>query len=283
MSHRPGQGTAALAGTGFAVAVTAAVLATFFLFPGGGCNGDECGSASDPTVQAITQVVPTPGTPSSGSPSPGGNAPTGTGGDDPNEAPGPGDPSGSPGSAGSPTAPGDPGLRFSTEVSGPPSPSDAPQAASGEVSAMLHAGPLRVLTPVPNAGTGFLKVDRTSGTARGRLDPLLVQDFRGSTTGWSLTATMSDFVGPGGATLDAGRLAWEPKCGAHPGPAEPYPSTAVAGSPVPAGRTALLCSTPSTRGVTGGQFDVGADLRLPVPAGSARSGDYSATLLLTLT
>lgn len=263
MTYRPGRGTATLAGTAFAVAVTVAVLATFFLFPGGGCNGDTCGDASDPTVRAVTQVLPTEGTPGTPAPSdadPGSGAGTGTGADA-----------------------ADPDLRFSTEIGQPTAAPEGPQSASGDVSAMLNAGPLRVVTPAPNAGTGFLRLDRSGGTARGQLTPLLVQDFRGSTTGWSLTATMSDFTGPGGATLDADRLAWEPQCGAHPGPAEPYPSTAVAGSPVSAGRTALLCSTPSTRGVTGGQFDVGADLRLPVSAGSARSGGYTATLLLTLT
>lgn len=281
MTYRPGQGTATLAGTAFAVAVTAAVLATFFLFPGGGCNGEECGDASDPTVRAVTEVLPTPGASeaASGTPgAPGAPTPAGTGSD----ADAGGDPPTAPGSL--PAGPGaDPDLRFSTEVGQPSAAPEAPGTASGDVSAMLHAGPLRVLTPAPNPGTGFLKVDRSSGTAKGSLAPLLVQDFRGSTTGWSLTATMSDFTGPGGATLDAGHLAWEPRCDAHPGPAEPYPSTAVAGSPVSAGRTALLCSTPSARGVTGGQFDVGADLRLPVPAGSARSGGYTATLLLTLT
>jgi len=268
------------------VAVTVAVLATFFLFPGGGCNGDSCGDAGDPTVRAVTQVLPTEeatGTP---------GAPTETSAGRGTE----GDPAADPGTPTTETSPGtgtngsgtggpgtDPDLRFSTEVGQPSAAPETPRSASGDVSAMLHAGPLRVITPAPNAGTGFLTVDRSSGTAKGRLAPLLVQDFRGSTTGWSLTATMSDFTGPGGATLDADRTAWEPHCGAHPGPAEPYPSTAVPGSPVSAGRTALLCSTPSARGVTGGQFDVGADLRLPVPAGSARSGGYTATLLLTLT
>ncbi|UGQ09499.1 WxL domain-containing protein [Yinghuangia sp. ASG 101] len=278
MTYRPGQGTATLVGTAFAVAVTAAVLATFFLFPGGGCNGDACGDASDPTVRAVTDVLPAPGAPEAPG-TPGAPAPTGTGsGGDPSA-----DPAARAGGTAGTAADTDPDLWFSTEIGQPSAAPEAPRSASGDVSAMLHAGPLRVLTPAPNPGTGLLTVDRSSGTATGSLTPLLVQDFRGSTTGWSLTATMSDFTGPGGATLDAGRLAWEPRCDAHPGPAAPYPSTAVAGSPVSAGRTALLCSTPSARGVTGGQFDVGADFRLPVPAGSTRSGGYTATLLLTLT
>ncbi|WP_436777242.1 WxL domain-containing protein [Yinghuangia sp. YIM S09857] len=267
MTYRPGQGTAALLGTVFAVAVTTAVLASFFLFPGGGCNGESCGDASEPTVVAVGEVSASPTAPSttpSGGPSGPGGQPTGGAPQLPTAVP---------------SAPSDGDLHFSAQVDMPPAP-EAQTANPDGVSAVIHAGPLRVLTP-SSAGSGFLKVDRTTSTAKGRLDPMLVQDFRGSHSGWTLTATMSDFSVPGGRTLDADKLAWEPKCGAHPG-GEPYPSTAVPGSPVSAGRTALLCSAPALAGVTGGQFDVGADIRLPVPAGSTTSGSYTATLLLTL-
>ncbi|MGW0661374.1 WxL domain-containing protein [Streptodolium elevatio] len=272
MTYRPGQGTAALLGTVFAVAVTTAVLASFFLFPGSGCNGESCGDASEPTVVAVGEVTPSPTAPPSGDGSGGGTGPDGqpTGGTPQLPGNAPTTP------AGSPT---DGDLQFSAQVDMPPAP-EAQTGDPGGVSAMIHAGPLRVLTP-SSAGSGFLKVDRTTSTARGQLEPMLVQDFRGSHSGWTLTATMSDFSVPGGRTLDADKLAWEPKCGAHPG-GEPYPSTAVPGSPVSAGRTALLCSAPALAGVTGGQFDVGADIRLPVPAGSTTSGSYTATLLLTL-
>lgn len=266
MSYRPGRGTTALLGTAFAVAITTAVLASFFLFPGGGCNEDGCGDASDPTVLAISEVSASP----SASPSGSGGQPSG------------GQPQSPTGAPSAPEgAPADGDLTFSAQVSGPPTP-EAPTGDPAGVSAVIHAGPLRVLTPTAGAGSGFLKVDRFTGTAKGRLEPMVVQDFRGSHDGWTLTATMSDFSVSGGRTLDADNLAWEPKCGPHAAGNEAYPSTAVPGSPVSASRTALLCSAPAAAGVTGGQFDVGADIRLPVPAGSTTSGSYTATLLLTL-
>jgi hypothetical protein len=267
MRYRPGRGTAALLGIGFAVAVTMAVLATFFLFPGGPCAGDECTELGDPTVIAISEISPTPdgsapAEPPSAAPSTGPQLP-------------PSRPVGSPGQ-------GD--LEYDTQVQMPPT-SAAPTGPDPDgVSATIMAGPLRVVSPAPQAPTGgFLKVDRMTGTARGRLEPVVVQDFRGSTAGWALTATMSDFEDGGTGKLSADQLAWEPKCVSHPGPTEPYPSTAVPGPPVSSGRTALLCSAPPSHGVTGGQFDVGADIRLQVPLVPAdTAGRYSATLLLTL-
>lgn len=272
MSYRPGRGTAALLGTAFAVAVTTAVLASFFLFPGSGCNEDGCGDVSDPTVQAVG-VAPTTPSPSASPPAESGPAATPPGGPAPSG-------NGEPAEGTS----GDLGLAFNTQVTQPTA--LPPQnTASGEVSAMIHAGPLRVIPSTPGAAPGFsgyLKVNRAAGAAQGRLEPMIVQDFRGSSAGWTLTATMSDFTAAGGSSLNADHLTWVPTCSSHPGPSEPYPSTAVPGSPSSPGRTALLCSTPAARGVTGGQFDVGADLRLPVPAGTGGSGGYTATLMLTL-
>ncbi|GAA4964251.1 hypothetical protein GCM10023205_30390 [Yinghuangia aomiensis] len=268
MTYRPGAGTAALLSTAFAVAVMTAVLASFLLFPGSGCNADGCGSADDPQVGAMGDQSPSsPPAPPPASTAPA--APT----DDPFGTPGtPGGPSG-----GTPTDAGD--LRFDTQVAGPAAATGSGGDPAG-ISAMLLPGPLRVVTPAPG-GSGYLKVNSVTGNAEGRIAPVLVQDFRGSRSGWTLTATMSDFSAAGGSKLDADKLNWVPKCGAHPGPSS-YPSTPVAGSPVATNRTALLCSTPSLPSVTGGQFDVEADLRLQLPDRGSGGGTYTATLVLTL-
>ncbi|MEY9877452.1 hypothetical protein ABH931_006976 [Streptacidiphilus sp. MAP12-33] len=138
---------------------------------------------------------------------------------------------------------------------------------SGTLS-MTQAGTSVTMTPVP-FGTG--------GASTGTLNTVTVQDFRGGSTGWSLTASNTNFTGPGTASLPASALSWSPTCSTTSG----SPSTCVAGTAGAVGATgATLASTPPAS-LTGGQFAAGAGLTLTVPAFTA-PGAYSSTLTLTL-
>ncbi|MFF2566824.1 beta-xylosidase [Streptomyces sp. NPDC058084] len=115
------------------------------------------------------------------------------------------------------------------------------------------------------------------GAATGALRTVTVKDFRGGPAGWSLTGKVSDFTGPGGAAIGAGKLSWSPVCATKPG----SPSTCAAGSAGAVGSTgATLASTPNGT-VTGGEFTVDAGLSLDVPAYTA-PGSYAGVLTLTL-
>ncbi|MEU0396017.1 beta-xylosidase [Streptomyces sp. NPDC006208] len=116
------------------------------------------------------------------------------------------------------------------------------------------------------------------GPSTGDLQTVTVKDFRGGPAGWSLTGKVTDFTGPGGAKIDAGKLGWTPACTTKPG----SPSTCAAGSAGSVGSAgATLASTPDGA-VTGGEFTVNAEVTLDVPAFSA-PGAYSGVLTLTLT
>ncbi|MGW1889030.1 beta-xylosidase [Streptomyces sp. NPDC002004] len=116
------------------------------------------------------------------------------------------------------------------------------------------------------------------GASTGALNTVTVKDFRGGPAGWSLTGKVTDFKGPGGATVDAGKLGWSPHCTTKAG----SPSTCAAGSAGAVGTSgATLASTPNGT-VTGGEFAVDAGLSLDVPAFTA-PGTYSGVLTLTLT
>jgi len=162
-------------------------------------------------------------------------------------------------------------LGWDTTIRQPRSPS--------RVDGNVNPGVLAVTTP--NAGLNRLIVDRNDGVARGSLTPMLVQDFRGSLDGWTLTGAMSDFLAEDGSRVEARHLVWEPRCGPHPGRG-PYPSEPKAGPRVQSSPSATLCSTSSSKSVTGGEFDVGADLTLRLPDRNTSAESFSATLTLTL-
>ncbi|MFF7248145.1 hypothetical protein ACFZBU_30025 [Embleya sp. NPDC008237] len=258
MSARPGRGLGALIAT---TAVVGTVL-VFYYGPGGGEFGP---SHTNVTDQA--------------GPSGGGTfrpAPTAAGGGDTNSAPpsdtsaGP-DASGSGGSDGGGSAPGAGDLDWDTKIEQPSSPA--------RVDGNINPGVLAVSTP--NAGHNRLTVDRAGGIAKGALNPMLVQDFRGSRNGWTLTGAMSDFRAEDGTRIEAHNLVWDPYCTPHPGRG-PYPSSAKPGNRAQSSRTATLCSTSSSPSITGGEFDVGAELTLRLPDRNTSAESYSATLTLTL-
>ncbi|MEV6196568.1 hypothetical protein AB0M19_29685 [Streptomyces sp. NPDC051920] len=127
-------------------------------------------------------------------------------------------------------------------------------------------------------------VDGTVHDSTGSLRALEVKDFRGTTEGWSLVGTVTDFRNSAGGTIPASRLSWIPRCEVHPGAAAA--STVVPGSAGPLSSTtavALCTQAASTdpASVTGGRFDAGAALNLHVPE-IVQSGEYAAVLRLTL-
>ncbi|MEZ0065285.1 hypothetical protein ABIA32_001281 [Streptacidiphilus sp. MAP12-20] len=151
-------------------------------------------------------------------------------------------------------------------------PGDLQQSLNSTVLAgtlsMTQSGTSVTMTPVP-FGTG--------GASTGTLNTVTVLDYRGGSTGWTLTASNTNFTGPGTASLPAAALSWTPSCTTTTG----SPSTCVAGSAGVVGATgATLASTPAAT-LTGGQFAANAGLTLTVPAFTA-PGAYTSTLTLTL-
>ncbi|SDK61419.1 beta-xylosidase [Streptomyces indicus] len=118
----------------------------------------------------------------------------------------------------------------------------------------------------------------TGGPSTGALNQVTVKDFRGGPVGWSLTGKVTAFTGPNGASIDAGKLSWTPKCTTKAG----SPSQCAAGSEGPVGsQGATLAQTPNAA-MTGGEFQVDAGLSLNVPEFTA-PGEYAGVLTLTLT
>ncbi|WP_370150681.1 WxL domain-containing protein [Streptacidiphilus sp. EB129] len=141
-------------------------------------------------------------------------------------------------------------------------------SVKGGTLSMTQAGSTVTMTPV-DFGTG--------GSSTGALNAITVKDFRGGSSGWSLTASNTNFTGPGGSSLPAAGLSWTPSCTTTAG----SPSTCAAGSAGAVGTAgATLASAPAAT-LTGGQFAAGANLSLTVPAFTA-PGSYSSTLTLTL-
>ncbi|WP_406296822.1 hypothetical protein OG948_14500 [Embleya sp. NBC_00888] len=255
MSARPRGGLGALI-------VTGAVLGTVLVFyygPGGGEFGPSHTNVTDqagPSGGGSFRPVPSDGGEAT-NPPPSSEGSTGS------------DTSG--GTDGAESTPGAGDLGWDTRIEQPRSPA--------RVDGNVNPGVLAVSTP--GTGQSRLTVDRVGGIARGALNPMLVQDFRGSRNGWTLTGAMSDFRAENGTRIEAHNLVWDPYCTPHPGRG-PYPSSAKPGNRAQSSRTATLCSTSSSSSVTGGEFDVGAELTLRLPDRNTSAESYSATLTLTL-
>jgi hypothetical protein len=269
MAFRPGQGTAALVAT---AVVAGTVLALYF---GSGVGIFETADSSTehrsgPSIDGTFDPDPTssagvnPATTDGGSTgSTGSTAGSSAGG----STSGGGNSSAGGAGSGSESAE----MDWNTRI-------EQPQAPS-QVDGNVNPGVFAVSTP--STGQSRLTVDRISGTAKGSLNSMLVQDFRGSLHGWTLTGAMSDFRAEDGTRIEARNLVWEPHCVPHPGRG-PYPSSPKPGTRVQSSSTATLCSTTSSTSVTGGEFDVGADLTLRLPDRNTSAETYSATLTLTL-
>lgn len=137
------------------------------------------------------------------------------------------------------------------------------------------------MTRAPGSGNISLSgvtIDGTVHTSTGALPVITVTDYRGSTFGWSLVGTLTDFTGTPGGTIPKANLSWTPACAGTAGSTNAV--TAAAGS---AGTVdgATLCSAPAAAAGTGGSFDASAALALTVPAYQP-AGSYTATLTITL-
>ncbi|WP_443034314.1 beta-xylosidase [Streptomyces sp. BE147] len=148
---------------------------------------------------------------------------------------------------------------------------------SQRLTASVRAGTLSMVQDGDAVEMSAVDFGR-GGVSRGSLRTVTVEDYRGGPAGWSLTGKVTDFRGPGGASVGAGALSWTPVCATKPG----SPSTSAAGSAgTVGGAGATLASTPDGA-FTGGEFTVDARLALNIPAYTA-TGAYSGVLTLTLT
>jgi hypothetical protein len=122
-------------------------------------------------------------------------------------------------------------------------------------------------------GTATKNTDGTF-SATGALHPVEVQDDRSpDNPGWSVSASVTDFTN-GSNTAPASSLGWSPKVVKAGG-------GATAGAAVTAfGSSEVLGSAPAGHDISS-NAQLGADLSLKLPAGSA-AGTYSAKLTLTL-
>ncbi|MFF9349928.1 hypothetical protein [Streptomyces sp. NPDC014734] len=153
-------------------------------------------------------------------------------------------------------------------------------SADQKLRTSVRAGTLSMVQDGDVVDFGTTVLGTGSGVQRSRLNRVEVEDARGVDSGWSLTATLTDFTSADGGTVPAGAVRWTPVCTARSGSV----GAPVAGSPAAlGGEAASLCrmDPDGSRPFTGGRFDADADLTLTVP-GFTRPGEYSATLTLTL-
>ena len=175
---------------------------------------------------------------------------------------------------------------------GPPVPVPVPVTPTG-----LTAAQADWFVPLGNV---VLRGDYA--VASGALQPLTITDARGSGLGWSVTATVSDFVdatatsttcpAPTRTCIPGNNLGWVPAARvvstSIPGSTSqviPGPSLSDTLAPwlVPlngSGTGSVLCFAPAGQG--GGTYRCDARLFLAIPA-SAGGGSYAANLTLTIT
>ena len=164
---------------------------------------------------------------------------------------------------------------------------DGAQGADQIINATVKAGGGLTMTSV--GGVVTLPAVQLTGIDQitsGALNQVKVTDTRGTATAWSLTGQVSDFSG-GQGVIPGANLGWVPTAevvGNNDLPTNggSKPAVTPGGERQPGSgisEASTLCSTAA--GSNTGQFACGAGLNLGVP-GSARTGDYSAVLTLTL-
>jgi hypothetical protein len=147
---------------------------------------------------------------------------------------------------------------------------------------VANTAPVVLPAPVLNAAATML-------TTGGDINPVTLTDTRAGNPGWTLSGQISDFAGPGAASINGGNLGWTPKLVDNGAGQTVTAGAAVSAAPgiapgaVPAaglglktGRT--LAQTASGHGI--GTAHVSATLALNVPTTTV-AGTYSATLTLT--
>jgi hypothetical protein len=115
----------------------------------------------------------------------------------------------------------------------------------------------------------------------GNLNRFEVIDDRNGLYGWTLSATMSDFVGDAGGSLDSAALVASPTCTAAPGAA---PGATAGDSNQNFSGTVLLCTKDAQvggGGSTSGIYTIDTTLQLTVPA-FQRADNYVAIVTVML-
>jgi hypothetical protein len=152
----------------------------------------------------------------------------------------------------------------------------------------VNPGPLEASQSGAQITLSNITINGTPQLVTGALNQVVVSDFRGSTLGWTVNATATNFTGSNGGTIAAARLGVQPSCGpdatglAASG-LSAFPSTVTAGPQATFASAVTLCSTPAlgAGNVTGGVFDVGGGLGLEVPP-YLLAGVYTDTITISL-
>jgi hypothetical protein len=152
----------------------------------------------------------------------------------------------------------------------------------------VNPGPLEASQAGAQITLSNITINGTPQLVTGALNQIVVSDFRGSTLGWTVNATATDFTGSNGGTISAARMGVQPSCGPDAAglaaaglPA--FPSTVTAGPQATFASAVTLCSTPAlgAGNVTGGVFDIGGGLGLEVPP-YLLAGIYTDTITISL-
>jgi hypothetical protein len=152
----------------------------------------------------------------------------------------------------------------------------------------VSPGPLEATQAGAQITLSNITINGTPQLVTGALNQIVVSDFRGSTLGWTVTATATNFSGSNGGTISAANLGVEPTCVPDPtaltaSGLSSFPSTVTAGPEATFASAVTLCSTPGlgAGNVTGGVFDIGGGLGLEVPP-YLLAGVYTDTITISL-
>lgn len=161
---------------------------------------------------------------------------------------------------------------FRVDTPPPPGPNQTP---SGEVK----PGEFKVTQTASGVSLTPITINGKPQTMTGKLNQVAIVDFRGSTAGWDVTATASDFVSDTGGVISKDRFKWTPSCAKTNAES---PSTPVAGTPGTVDKAKLCSQAANGPGqVSGGEFSGDANLTLDVPSFQL-AGVYTSTVTLSL-
>ncbi|MCF2532652.1 WxL domain-containing protein [Yinghuangia soli] len=154
-------------------------------------------------------------------------------------------------------------------------PGDLDQTPGGDVL----PGPLAMQQASAGVTLSPITINGKPQTMTGVLNTVAIQDFRGSTKGWSLTAKTSDFTSDTGGTISKSSFKWTPNCTVT----NPDSPSAVKSGANAVVDNSTLCSQDAKGAgqVTGGEFAGNAAFTLAVPSFQL-AGTYTAKVTLSL-
>ena len=160
-----------------------------------------------------------------------------------------------------------------------------PAAGQEGVSGTVNAGPLGVLVPA-NVSLAFpaIQLNGQPHTTTTQFTPVEVQDFRGGTLGWTLTAQMAaPLTGSTGGTLPESDMAVTAVGVVQTPGSQTPPSTPTAGTggSLASALTLATQAASTDNTVTGGDFTIGGALTLSTPA-YLLAGTYTGDITFTL-